>query len=68
MVTGSLRIPGFGTASAALFNGTALQPYALTGSAGNTAGSISKIFVQNENFFSSGSKSIRHQPNFHKLT
>ncbi|KAH6660185.1 cellular morphogenesis protein [Truncatella angustata] len=58
MITGSLSIPGFGTASAALFNGTTFQPYALTGNTGNTAGSISKIFVQNENFFSNSSSGL----------
>ncbi|KAI1862865.1 hypothetical protein JX265_008911 [Neoarthrinium moseri] len=53
MITGSLVIPGFGTASSALFNGTTLQPYALTGNSLNSAGSIAKIFVQNQNFFTS---------------
>lgn len=56
MITGSLDIPGFGTASSALFNGTAIVPYALTGNSGNTAGKIAGIFVQNENFFTSSSK------------
>ncbi|KAK9773467.1 putative Cellular morphogenesis protein [Seiridium cardinale] len=58
MITGSLSIPGFGTASSVLFNGTTLQPYALTGNTGNTAGSISHVFVQNENFFTSGSSGL----------
>ncbi|ORY66457.1 cortical protein marker for cell polarity-domain-containing protein [Pseudomassariella vexata] len=53
MITGSLAIPGFGTASSATFNGTVIQPYALTGNAGNTVGSIAKIFVQKQNFFTS---------------
>ncbi|OLN88792.1 Polarized growth protein rax2 [Colletotrichum chlorophyti] len=52
MLTGSLDIPGFGTASAALFNGTSFRPYALTVNDGNTAGSISRIFTENEDFFS----------------
>ncbi|KAI0125913.1 cellular morphogenesis protein [Xylariales sp. AK1849] len=53
MITGSLAIPGFGTASSALFNGTTLQPYALSSNTGGAAGSIAKIFVQNQNFFTS---------------
>ncbi|KAK1970649.1 cellular morphogenesis protein [Colletotrichum sublineola] len=52
MMTGSLNIPNFGTASAAIFNGTTIQPYALTTNSGNTAGSISRIFTENEDFFS----------------
>ncbi|KAK6206558.1 hypothetical protein LQW54_007628 [Pestalotiopsis sp. IQ-011] len=58
MITGSLSIPGFGTASSAIFNGTTLQPYALTGNTGNTAGSISKVFVQNEDFFTSSGSGL----------
>jgi hypothetical protein len=56
LITGSLNIPGFGTASSAIFNGTALQPYALSDNTGNSAGSIANIFVQNQNFFTSTSK------------
>ncbi|WYZ34993.1 hypothetical protein EsH8_I_001269 [Colletotrichum jinshuiense] len=52
MMTGSLDIPGFGTASAATFNGTSFQPFALTINNGNTAGSISRIFTENQDFFS----------------
>ncbi|KAI1107823.1 cortical protein marker for cell polarity-domain-containing protein [Jackrogersella minutella] len=51
LMTGSIGIPGFGTASSAIFNGTTIQPYALTSNDDGTAGSISRIFVQNENFF-----------------
>ncbi|KAI0177037.1 cellular morphogenesis protein [Pestalotiopsis sp. NC0098] len=58
MITGSLSIPGFGTASSAIFNGTTLQPYALTGNTGNTAGSISRVFVQNEDFFTSSGSGL----------
>ena len=53
MLTGSLGIDGFGVASAAIFNGTTIQPYALTTSSSRNAGSISKIFSQRENFFKS---------------
>jgi hypothetical protein len=51
MLTGSLNVPGFGNASAVLFNGTTFQPYALTSSGSNGAGSISQIFFQNQNTF-----------------
>lgn len=53
LLTGSIDIPGYGTASAALFNGTSLQPYALTTNFGNTAGTVSRIFTQNDDFFAS---------------
>lgn len=52
MITGVLSLPGFGSASSALFNGTAFQPFALTTSASNTGGSLSQIFSQKQNFFS----------------
>ncbi|KAH7416928.1 cortical protein marker for cell polarity-domain-containing protein [Cadophora sp. MPI-SDFR-AT-0126] len=51
MITGSLNLPGFGNASAVLFNGTTFQPFALTSSSSNTGGSISQIFSQRQNFF-----------------
>ncbi|OTA96899.1 hypothetical protein M434DRAFT_27245 [Hypoxylon sp. CO27-5] len=53
LITGSIGIPGFGTASSAIFNGTTIRPYALTSNVDSTTGSISRIFVQNENFFTS---------------
>ncbi|OTB08770.1 hypothetical protein M426DRAFT_161425 [Hypoxylon sp. CI-4A] len=56
LMTGSIGIPGFGTASSAIFNGTTIRPYALTSSTDGTTGSIYRIFVQNENFFASSSK------------
>lgn len=52
MLTGRIVVPGFGTASAALFNGTALIPFALTTNSGNKAGTISKIFTEKTDFFS----------------
>jgi hypothetical protein len=54
MLTGSLELPGFGMASAAIFNGTTFQPYALTTSSNSNPGSVAKIFSQKDNFFSSG--------------
>lgn len=53
MLTGSIGIPDFGMASAAIYNGTDLQPFALTTSTGRGPGSIAKIFSQKENFFQS---------------
>ncbi|KAM0578824.1 hypothetical protein ACHAO2_003941 [Verticillium nonalfalfae] len=52
MLTGSIGIPDFGTASAAIFNGTGFVPYALTTNNGNGVGTISKFFSQNQDFFS----------------
>lgn len=54
MLTGMIELPGVGTASAALFNGTDYMPYALTTSDGVGAGSIAKVFSQNDSFFKSG--------------
>ncbi|KAG5658845.1 hypothetical protein KAF25_007398 [Fusarium avenaceum] len=51
MLTGSIDIPDFGVASAAIFNGTAYQPYALTIKAGDGPGTIASIFSQRDSFF-----------------
>ncbi|KAJ1331202.1 Cortical protein marker for cell polarity [Microdochium nivale] len=51
MLTGSIGIPGFGTASAALFDGTSLKPYLLSTDASGRAGQISKLFVENPSRF-----------------
>ncbi|KAI2636205.1 cellular morphogenesis protein [Xylaria nigripes] len=58
LLHGSIGIPGFGTASAAIYDGTTLQPYILTSSMSATMGpgSISKIFVEKEKFFDSSSR------------
>ncbi|KAH6675609.1 cortical protein marker for cell polarity-domain-containing protein [Halenospora varia] len=58
MVTGALNIPGFGNASAALFNGTSFQPFALTTTASNTGGSLSQFFTEKQNFFAQPSKGL----------
>lgn len=55
MITGSINVPGFGNASSVLFNGTTFQPFALTTTATNTGGSLSQIFSQRQNFFSTPS-------------
>ncbi|KAJ4249393.1 hypothetical protein NW762_012244 [Fusarium torreyae] len=51
MLTGSIGIPDFGDASAAIFNGTTYQPYAMTMKAGDGPGTIAGIFSQRDNFF-----------------
>ncbi|KAI0196872.1 cellular morphogenesis protein [Astrocystis sublimbata] len=58
LITGSIQIPDFGAASGAIYNGTTLQPYILTSSMNTTvgAGSLSKFFVEKENFFKSSTK------------
>jgi hypothetical protein len=53
MITGALNLPKFGNASAVLFNGTSFQPFALTSTSANTGGSLSQIFSQKQNFFTS---------------
>ncbi|KAH6998257.1 cortical protein marker for cell polarity-domain-containing protein [Ilyonectria sp. MPI-CAGE-AT-0026] len=58
MITGSIVIPNFGLASAAIFNGTTYQPYALTINSDNSAGSIAGIFSQKDDFFSSNGKNM----------
>ncbi|KAK8114735.1 Bud site selection protein RAX2 [Apiospora kogelbergensis] len=59
MITGALAIPNFGKASSALFDGEKIRPYALTSNAGNSEGSIAKIFVENpDNFFKPSSSGL----------
>lgn len=56
MLTGSILIPGFGTASAAVFDGKKFEPYALTSSSNNNAGSIASIFVERSDFFTANAR------------
>lgn len=54
LLMGQINITNFGTASAALFNGTSLTPFLLAtkGQDGQTeSGSLSSVFVENPNFF-----------------
>jgi hypothetical protein len=51
MLTGSIVLAGFGSASAVLFNGTSFEPFALTTNTGNTAGVLSHMFTERQNFF-----------------
>jgi hypothetical protein len=58
MLTGTIGLPEFGMAAAVLFNGSGLRPYALTTSGvDNGAGSITKIFTQNDDFFTTNGRS-----------
>ena len=52
MLTGSIVLPGFGSASAVVFDGKTFQPYALTTNAGNKAGTLARFFVEKSDFFS----------------
>jgi len=58
MLTGAIELPGFGMASAAIYNGTDFQPYAITTSSSDNPSSIAKIFSQKDNFFKSGSNHL----------
>ncbi|RYP23067.1 hypothetical protein DL765_001322 [Monosporascus sp. GIB2] len=51
MITGSIVLTDFGTASSVIFDGATLRPHALTSGANNTAGSISGIFTQRQYVF-----------------
>ena len=63
LLTGQLNIPGFGNASAALFNGTTFTPFLLSNS-GNGAGTISQVFTENQQTFSTSSM-IPHSTSHH---
>ena len=51
LVSGQLDIPGFGNASAALFNGTNFAPFILSTSSNNSPGSVSRIVSLRDNYF-----------------
>ncbi|RKF65108.1 Polarized growth protein rax2 [Erysiphe neolycopersici] len=53
LVIGALNLPAFGSASAALFNGTSFQPYIITSSINGGPGSLSKFFAEKEITFQS---------------
>ena len=61
MITGALILPGFGSASSALYDGKTLQPFALTSSSSNKGGSLSQIISQKQKSF--GKKSKNFPPN-----
>lgn len=51
VVTGQLRIPDFGNASAAIFNGTVLTPFLLASARDGRPARIHEIFTENQNTF-----------------
>lgn len=55
LLTGSIVLPGFGPASAVLFNGTTFEPFALTTNTGNSTGSMAHMISERQNFFSTNS-------------
>jgi len=63
LITGSIVLSDFGTASAVVFDGNTFQPFALTTNSGNTAGSITKIFSEKDQFFKKG-KQRNYRPRF----
>lgn len=57
LLTGSIVLDKFGSASAVLFNGDAFTPFALTTNTGNKPGSIARVFSERADFFAkSGGK------------
>lgn len=61
LVTGSLNLPNFGNASAALFNGTTFTPFILSTS-GIGPGSLSQLFSEKTVNFKSSGKPIVASP------
>ena len=49
LLTGMLNLPEYGNVSAALFNGTAFEPFLLSSKSNGDAGSISQIFTSEVN-------------------
>ncbi|RAK94924.1 putative cellular morphogenesis protein (Rax2) [Aspergillus ibericus CBS 121593] len=58
LVTGRLQIPDFGNASAALYNGTTMQPFLLSSKPDGQPGSMAHMFFQNQNPYTSGGKHL----------
>jgi hypothetical protein len=56
LVMGDLKIPGFGDASAALYNGTAVTPFILSTQANGQPGSMSHLFSEKQNPYTNSSK------------
>ncbi|KAL4782658.1 cortical protein marker for cell polarity-domain-containing protein [Aspergillus varians] len=49
LITGEVVVPDFGTASAALFNGTTLTPFILASTSDGHPGRMSRMFYENSN-------------------
>lgn len=59
LVMGNLAIPAYGQAAAAVFNGTSLVPYLLTGTAEGQTGTANTIVASNPlNFLKNGKKHL----------
>ncbi|KAJ5908073.1 hypothetical protein N7495_000755 [Penicillium taxi] len=56
LIMGQLIIPNFGNASAALYNGTAVTPFILSSKSNGQAGSMSQLFTEGQNPYSSKTK------------
>ena len=56
LVLGELIIPDFGNASAALYNGTAVTPFILSSKQNGEPGSMSRLFMENNNPFTNQSE------------
>ncbi|KXL41377.1 hypothetical protein M433DRAFT_56994 [Acidomyces richmondensis BFW] len=54
MITGNVNVPGFGNASAVLFNGTSFEPFCLTNREDGSQGTISSMFVSNPSNYMNG--------------
>ncbi|KKZ63494.1 hypothetical protein EMCG_02225 [[Emmonsia] crescens] len=54
LISGRLEIPDFGSASAALYNGTVLTPFILTTTADGQPGTVAELFSENKNTFRGG--------------
>jgi hypothetical protein len=59
LLTGSVVLPDFGSASAVLFDGNSFTPFILTASNDGNAGSIARVFSEKSNYFA---KSGGHMP------
>lgn len=55
LITGNINVPGFGNASAVLFNGTNHQPFILTSREDGSQGTIGGVFASNSGNFMNSS-------------
>lgn len=60
LVMGSLDIPSFGNASAALYNGSNWTPFLLASKENGERGSVASLFSENEQNFNSGGEYCQH--------
>lgn len=60
LVMGSLDLPSFGNASAALYNGSNWTPFLLASKENGERGSVASLFSENEQNFNSGREYYLH--------